>query len=157
MAGLDICVLRLADTCTSEVYPMLNPVAPYGYRLSNMYLFTTYITNPDFLFVVVGPELVSTSPAFVCSSASHPAGPHDRLDQKTVNRTPIAGGGRVWHNLYSSLWPLWQLHRLYAVSFGAIRYFLGCTTEHSSDKHKISKYYNNLQESSDYFSVYPLN
>ena len=25
---------------------------------------------------------------------------------------PIAGGGRVWHILHSSLWPLWQLHRL---------------------------------------------
>ena len=24
----------------------------------------------------------------------------------------IAGGGRVWHILHSSLWPLWQLHRL---------------------------------------------
>ena len=29
-----------------------------------------------FLFKVVGPGLVSTSPAFVSSSASHPAGPH---------------------------------------------------------------------------------
>ena len=36
-----------------------------------------------FLFKVVGPGLVSTSPAFVSSSASHPAGPHA---QKTVNR-----------------------------------------------------------------------
>ena len=31
-----------------------------------------------FLFKVVGPGLVSTSPAFVSSSASHPAGPHGR-------------------------------------------------------------------------------
>ena len=30
------------------------------------------------LFKVVGPGLVSTSPAFVSSSASHPAGPHGR-------------------------------------------------------------------------------
>ena len=51
------------------------------------------------LFSVVGPGLVSTSPAFVSSSASHPAGPHDRHAQKTVNRAPIAGGGRVRHNL----------------------------------------------------------
>ena len=43
------------------------------------------------LFKVVGPGLVSTSPAFVSSSASHPAGPHA---QKTVNRAPIAGVGR---------------------------------------------------------------
>ena len=47
------------------------------------------------LFSVVGPGLVSTSPAFVSSSASHPAGPHGRHAQKTVNRAPIAGGGRV--------------------------------------------------------------
>ena len=46
-----------------------------------------------FLFKVVGPGLVSTSPAFVSSSASHPAGAHDRHAQKTVNRAPIAGGG----------------------------------------------------------------
>ena len=39
-----------------------------------------------FLFKVVGPGLVSTSPAFVSSSASHPAGPHGRHAQKTVNR-----------------------------------------------------------------------
>ena len=47
-----------------------------------------------FLFKVVGPGLVSTSPAFVSSSASHPAGPHGRHAQKTVNRGPIAGAGR---------------------------------------------------------------
>ena len=46
-----------------------------------------------FFFKVVGPGLVSTSPAFVSSSASHPAGPHGRHAQKTVNRAPIAGGG----------------------------------------------------------------
>ena len=39
-----------------------------------------------FLFRVVGPGLVSTSPAFVSNSASHPAGPHGRHAQKTVNR-----------------------------------------------------------------------
>ena len=44
------------------------------------------------LFSVVGPGLVSTSPAFVSSSASHPAGPHA---QKTENRAPIAGGGLI--------------------------------------------------------------
>ena len=53
-----------------------NPVAPYGYLLSDMYLFMADITNPDFSCLkVVGPGLVSTSPAFVSSSASHPAGP----------------------------------------------------------------------------------
>ena len=39
-----------------------------------------------FLFRVVGPGLVSTSPAFVSNSASHPAGPHGRHAQKTVKR-----------------------------------------------------------------------
>ena len=60
----------------------------------------------NFLFKVVGPGLVSTSPAFVSSSASHPAGPHGRHAPKTVNRAPIAGGGEVRHNLHSSLKPL---------------------------------------------------
>ena len=46
------------------------------------------------LFEVVGPGLVSTSPAFVSGCASHPAGPHGRHAQKTVNRAPIAGAGR---------------------------------------------------------------
>ena len=50
-------------------------VAPYGYLLSDMYLFMVDIKHPD-LFVF-GPGLVSTSPAFVSSSASHAAGPHD--------------------------------------------------------------------------------
>ena len=56
---------------------MFNPVAPYGYLLPNMYLFIADITNP---FVGrCSPGLVSTSPAFVRSSASHPVGPHGRL------------------------------------------------------------------------------
>ena len=47
------------------------------------------IANPDFLCVFVGPGFVSTSLSFMRSSASHPAGPHGRLSQTTVNR----GGG----------------------------------------------------------------
>ena len=50
MAGPGICVLCLAVTCTSEVHPVFNPVAPYRYLLSDMYLFMADITNPD-LFV----------------------------------------------------------------------------------------------------------
>ena len=50
MAGPGICVLCLADTCASEVHPVFNPVAPYGYLLSDMYLFMADITSPD-LFV----------------------------------------------------------------------------------------------------------
>ena len=45
MAGPGICVLCLADTCTSEVHPVFNPVAPYGYLLTDMYLFMTDITK----------------------------------------------------------------------------------------------------------------
>ena len=82
MAGPGICVLCLVDTCASDVYPVFNPVASYGYMLPNMYLYIADIVNPEDSFVVVGPGLVSTSPAFVRSSARHPAGP---LVQKTVN------------------------------------------------------------------------
>ena len=42
-----IYVYCLADTCASEVHPVFNPVAPYGYLLPNMYLFIADITNPD--------------------------------------------------------------------------------------------------------------
>ena len=47
MAGPDICVLCLSDTCASEVHPVLNHVAPYGYLLPNMYVLIADITNPD--------------------------------------------------------------------------------------------------------------
>ena len=43
--------------------------------------------------VVVTPGYISTSPAVMRSSASHPAGLHGRLSHKTVNRTPITEGG----------------------------------------------------------------
>ena len=52
------------------------------------------------LCVVVGPGLVSTSPAFMRSIVSHPSGPHGRLTKKNGNRTPIAGGGIGRHNLH---------------------------------------------------------
>ena len=42
-----------------------------------------------FLFKVVGPGMVSTSPAFVSNSASHPAGPHG---QKTGKSGPHCWG-----------------------------------------------------------------
>ena len=47
MAGPGICVLFWTDTCASEVHPVFNLVAPYGYLIPNMYLFTTDIANPD--------------------------------------------------------------------------------------------------------------
>ena len=48
--------------------------SPYHYLLPTMYLSVAHITNPD-LFAC-GPGFVSTSPAFMRSSASHPAGLH---------------------------------------------------------------------------------
>ena len=103
MAGPGICVLCLADTCTSEVHPVFNPVAPYRYLLSDIICLWQISQIQTFLFRDVGPGLVLTSPAFVSNSASHPAGSHGRHDQKTVNRAPIAVGGEVRHNLHSSL------------------------------------------------------
>ena len=103
MAGPGICVLCLADTCTSEVHPVFNPVAPCFLTCICLWQISHIQT---FLFKVVGPGLVSTSPAFVSSNASHPAGPHGRHAQKTVNRAPINGGGEVRHNLHSNLNPL---------------------------------------------------
>ena len=47
MAGPDICVLFLSDTCASEVHSVFNPVAPYGYMFPNMYLYIADFTNPD--------------------------------------------------------------------------------------------------------------
>ena len=47
MTGPGICVLFLVDTCASEVHPVFNPVTPYGYLLSNMYLLVADIANPD--------------------------------------------------------------------------------------------------------------
>ena len=44
---------------------------------------------------VVGPGLVSTSPAFMGSITSHPAGPHGRLAQKTVIGRPLLGAEGV--------------------------------------------------------------
>ena len=44
------------------------------------------------LFSVVGPGLVLTSPAFVSSSASHPAGPHGRHAQKNGKSGPHCWG-----------------------------------------------------------------
>ena len=45
MDGTGICVLFLADSYASEVHPVFNHVAPYGYLLPNMYLFIADITN----------------------------------------------------------------------------------------------------------------
>ena len=86
MAGPGICVLCLADTCTSEVHPVFNPVALMDICFLKCICFWQISQIQTFLFKAVRPGLVSISPAFVSNSASHPAGPHGRHAQKTVNR-----------------------------------------------------------------------
>ena len=103
MAGPGICVLCLADTCTSEVHPVFNHVAPYGYLLSDMYLFMADITNPDFLVwscrIWIGLDITRfcEQQRQPCSGSAWPACP------KNSKSAPIAGGGEVRHNLHSSL------------------------------------------------------
>ena len=41
-----LCIVLGRYLCTSEVHPVFNPVAPYGYLFSDMYLFMADITNP---------------------------------------------------------------------------------------------------------------
>ena len=88
MAGPGICVLCLVDTCTSEVHPEFNPV-----HLMDI-CFLTYICLWQIsqiqtcFFCVVGLGLVSTSPAFVSSSASHPTGLHGRHAQRNSKSGP---------------------------------------------------------------------
>ena len=55
------------------------------------------------LFKVGGPGLVSTSLAFVSSGASHPAGPHGRHAQETVNWAPLLGAGK-FDTIYTAAW-----------------------------------------------------
>ena len=47
IAGPYICVLFLVNTCASDVHPVFNHVAHYGYLLHNMYLLIADIANPD--------------------------------------------------------------------------------------------------------------
>ena len=95
MAGPCICVLCLADTCTSEVHPVFNPVAPYGYLFSDMYLFMAGITNPD-LFVQSSRIWIGLDITRFCeqqrqlsSGSAWPACP------KNGKLSPIGGGGKV--------------------------------------------------------------
>ena len=106
MAGPGICVLCLADTCTSEVHPVFNPVAPYGYLLSDMYLFMADIKNPDFL-VYSSRTWICLHITRFCDQQRQPSsGSAWPTCPKKVNWAPIAGGGEVRHNLHSSLSPL---------------------------------------------------
>ena len=53
---------------------MFNPVALYGYLLSDMYLFMADITNPDSFVSSCGTWIGLDISRFLSSSASHPAG-----------------------------------------------------------------------------------
>ena len=76
MAGPGICVLCLADTCTSEVHQCSILLHLMDICFLTCICLWQISQIQTFLFKVVGPGLVSTSPACVSSSASHPAGPH---------------------------------------------------------------------------------
>ena len=73
MAGPGICELCSADTCASEVHPVFNPVAPYGYLLPNMYLFIADITNPD-SFVCCCLTWISLDITRICEEQRQRAG-----------------------------------------------------------------------------------
>ena len=79
---------------------MFNPVAPYRYLLPNSYLSVADIANPD-LFACGSRTWISIDITRFyeehCQSSSGSAWP---ACPKTGNRAPIAGGGRVQHNLH---------------------------------------------------------
>ena len=81
---------------------MFNHVSPYRYRLLTVYLYVGDNGNADLFACGCRTWIVSTSPAFMRSSASHPAGPQGLLSPKTVNRASIAVGGKYLHNLHIS-------------------------------------------------------
>ena len=100
MARPGICLLCLADTCTSEVHPVFNPVAPYRYLLPNLYLYVADIANPDLLACGSRTWISLDIARFYeehfqpSSGSAWPAFP------KHANRVPIDGGGRGRHNLH---------------------------------------------------------
>ena len=94
MAG--ICVLCLADTCThlrcTQCSILLHLMDICFLTCICLWQISQIQT---FLFKVVGPGLVSTSPAFVSSSASHPAGPHGPACTKIRKSGPHCWGRGV--------------------------------------------------------------
>ena len=71
--------------------------------LPNVYLFMADNANPDLLVCAVGPGVVSTSPTFIRSIASHPVGPSGRLKKHGKSYHHF---GVFRHNLHSSFYPL---------------------------------------------------
>ena len=57
--------------------------------------FSGYMAGPGICILCLAdtcaPGFFSTLPAFMRSSSSHPAGPHGRPAQTTINLSPIAG------------------------------------------------------------------
>ena len=68
--------LRILDA------PVFNPVALYHISFLTCICLWQISQIQTFFCVVVGPGLVTTSPAFMSITASHPAGPHGRLSPK---------------------------------------------------------------------------
>ena len=91
MGGPCIGVLCLADTYASEVHPVFNPVAPYGYL--HVFVYSGYHKSRLVCLMLSDINLDITR---FCEEQR-------RLAQETVNRDPIAGAGKVRHNLHSSL------------------------------------------------------
>ena len=82
---------------------MFNPVAPYRYLLSNLYLSVEDIANPD-LFVCGSRTWISLDIARFYEEHCQPSSGSAWQDcPKNGNRAPIAGGGRGRQNLHSGL------------------------------------------------------
>ena len=73
---------------------MFNSVAPYRYLLTNLHLSVADIANPD-LFACGSRTWNSLDIARFYEEHFQPAGPHDRLAQKTVIGPPSLGAGAV--------------------------------------------------------------
>ena len=73
----------VSNECNEPTSCLVQPIGTHNGKV--MYFGCAYFRG----------ELVSTSPAFMRSSASHPTGSHGRLAPKTRNRTHIRGGGGV--------------------------------------------------------------
>ena len=102
------------------MHPVFNAVAPYRWQFPTVYFFMADIANPDLFVCSCRTWFCLDITRFYegqrqpSSRSAWPACP------KTVNLAPIAGGTRFWHNLQSNLQTSWQLHRQYAVLFGAL-------------------------------------
>ena len=85
---MSVCVVSLDYSCRWQIQvsvycaPTVQSCCTLSISASSVCLYVADIAIPDFMRVVVGPGLVSTSPVFMRSRANHPAGPFGRLAQK---------------------------------------------------------------------------